>query len=232
MCQKSTIIRHLPLFGGLHPSSLQGLTLVSQTIVSTALPTIVARLGGGEDYSWVGRYGAHPDLRDSSSLRAPLVHIFSHPQRCPLSMGNCPTSSVGSCLTAGNLSLMPHRSQAHPLRVHWYFLGRQSSCNTLAKLNCILARVRAMWCSPEHDLARRRPCRSRHRRRWYHPAGPDHHFRHRVPARVRIVVSNAPNYAAHTLIICFAAVASTEDTLALLGVSLGELFTACATASC
>ena len=28
---------------------------VSQTIVATALPTIVQRLGGGEDYSWVGR---------------------------------------------------------------------------------------------------------------------------------------------------------------------------------
>lgn len=27
----------------------------SQTIVATALPTIVAQLGGGSEYSWVGR---------------------------------------------------------------------------------------------------------------------------------------------------------------------------------
>ena len=27
----------------------------SQTIVATALPTIVAKLGGGSSYSWVGR---------------------------------------------------------------------------------------------------------------------------------------------------------------------------------
>ena len=32
-----------------------------QTIVATALPTIVAKLGGGKDYSWVGRWGrVHP----------------------------------------------------------------------------------------------------------------------------------------------------------------------------
>lgn len=27
-----------------------------QTIVATALPTIVSELGGGKDYSWVGTY--------------------------------------------------------------------------------------------------------------------------------------------------------------------------------
>ena len=30
--------------------------IILQTIVATALPTIVAKLGGGKEYSWVGRY--------------------------------------------------------------------------------------------------------------------------------------------------------------------------------
>lgn len=33
-------------------------TIHFQTIVATALPTIVAKLGGGKDYSWVGRYNS------------------------------------------------------------------------------------------------------------------------------------------------------------------------------
>ncbi|KAG6852748.1 hypothetical protein C0991_009368 [Blastosporella zonata] len=32
------------------------LSALDNTIVATALPTIVSQLGGGQNYSWVGRY--------------------------------------------------------------------------------------------------------------------------------------------------------------------------------
>lgn len=38
----------------IHSSSRMVFTQDAQTIVATALPTIVSKLGGGSQYSWVG----------------------------------------------------------------------------------------------------------------------------------------------------------------------------------
>lgn len=50
-----------------------------------------------------------------------------------------------------------------------------------------LAWFRTMWCSSKHDLAGRCSCSPRNG--WWrnHSTGADHHFRHRIIARVRVV---------------------------------------------
>lgn len=50
-----------------------------------------------------------------------------------------------------------------------------------------LARFRTVWRSSKHDLAGRCSCSTRHGRWRNHSTGTDHHFRHRIIARVRVV---------------------------------------------
>lgn len=48
---------------------VDALTPSRQTIVATALPTIVAKLGGGNNYGWVGRYVVHGRVSKSCSTQ-------------------------------------------------------------------------------------------------------------------------------------------------------------------
>ena len=66
----------------------------AQTIVATALPTIVAKLGGGSEYSWVGRLVSRTtvdyylNVHDLTLRAAP---IFWRAQLWGLSTGRPPT---------------------------------------------------------------------------------------------------------------------------------------------
>lgn len=55
------------------------ITCASKTIVATALPTIVSKLGGGSRYSWVGRFvPSYQRLSDQSYWPITLTRLSSY----------------------------------------------------------------------------------------------------------------------------------------------------------
>lgn len=81
-----------------------------QTIVATALPTIVAKLGGGKDYSWVGRCANNALLTESG-----FAHNYIVQSAYLLSAASLAT-------IYGKLSdLVGTRSLSYPIPSHSYF---------------------------------------------------------------------------------------------------------------
>jgi hypothetical protein len=97
--------------------------LYPQTIVATALPTIVEHIGGGKDYSWVGRFVFY-------SLAWFLLNI---------SFQLLPPRSQRPCPFIWKV-VRPHREKACPLLCHSVIPGVCRSCISTCVFSCMYYR--------------------------------------------------------------------------------------------
>jgi hypothetical protein len=144
------------------------LAAIDQTIVATALPTIVSELGGGKDYSWVGTayllaaaslaplYGKLSDLIGRKPILYTAIVIF-------LVLLNAPSTESS---IADSIACVLYLGRVRTVRC-------STKYSTFLLLLCILRCYR--YSMQNTDMAHHRKSCSRHRWRWNHSVDQHHH---------------------------------------------------------
>ena len=149
-CTRSGLSFLLP---GIEPFN----NIVSKTIVATALPTIVSKLGGGSRYSWVGRF-----VPSSQRLSIKVIDLLLHAL-----VPTCwPQPGVLSILLFLSINLIilqsftfvweiigSHRSETHTVLFNCHLLSK-SFLYWLSKVELISMFGKARICTKR--------CRSKH----------------------------------------------------------------------
>lgn len=138
------------------------LSALDQTIVSTALPTLVRELGGAGSYGWVG----------SAYLLMAACECITCSRRQDLLDPQVGSSSVK--LTCIERSCAPLRQIRRRV---WTKTGHN------VRHRNVHVRINYVWLRQKYDMARPLPRRARNRRRRNYPARSDHHQRYYIFGR-------------------------------------------------